>query len=115
MTRSPERSGSQTAGRLIASSPKALAERLVDGINDSRDIEVACLDALQAALWRKAERGDTRAVNTVVRIIGRRCRLPGLYREATFETPLSGLVVPQAEGNAELATGAELEDAVPRM
>jgi hypothetical protein len=94
-----------TAHRVVT---KALAERLVDGIDDLRDVEVARLDALQAALWPRVERGDTRAVNTVLRIIDRRCRLFGLYREATVETPLWGLVVPPADGNAGLATGAEL-------
>jgi hypothetical protein len=96
-----------TAHRVVT---KALAERLIDGIDELRDTEVARLDALQAALWPKVERGDTRAVNTVVRIIDRRCRLLGLYREPTVETPLWGLVVPPADGNARLATGAELDD-----
>jgi hypothetical protein len=35
-----------------------LAERLVDGIDDLRNIEVARLDALQAALCPRAQRGD---------------------------------------------------------
>jgi hypothetical protein len=93
-----------TAHRVVT---KALAERLVDGIDELRDIEVARLDALQAALWPKVERGDTRAVNTVVRIIDRRSRLLGLYTQRDIETPLWGLIVPEAAGNAGVATDAE--------
>jgi hypothetical protein len=80
---------------------------VVDGIDDLRDTEVARLDALQAALWPKVERGDTRAVNTVVRIIDRRCRLLDLYTTTEVEAPLRGLVVPEPEGNVGAATGAD--------
>jgi hypothetical protein len=93
-----------TAHRLVA---KALAERLVSGNDHLRNIEVARLDALQASLWPKVERGDMRAVNTVVRIIDRRCRLLTLYTTQTaFEKQPWGLVVPEAGGNPGVATDA---------
>jgi hypothetical protein len=38
-------------------------------------LELARLDALQALLWPKAENGDVRAINAVVRIVDKRCRL----------------------------------------
>jgi hypothetical protein len=93
-----------TAHRVVT---KALADRLVDGIDDLRHSEVARLDALQAALWPKVERGDVRAVNTVMRIIHRRSRLLGLYTTTEVEAPLRGLVVPEPEGNVGTATGAD--------
>ena len=64
-----------TAHRAVA---QALSERLVDGIDELRALEVARLDAMQAALWPQVEAGDTRASMTVIRIIDRRCRLLGL-------------------------------------
>jgi hypothetical protein len=65
-----------TAHRVVS---KALSERLIEGIDDLREIELARLDALQAALWPRVEKGEVRAINSVVRIIDRRCRTLGLY------------------------------------
>ena len=111
-TRSPGPLGTPvaaTAHRLVA---KALAEQLVDGIEDLREIEVARLDVLQAALWPRVEKGEIRAVNAVLRIIDRRCRLLGLYTTRTaVEQPLWGLVVPEQEGNAGRATAVGDDDA----
>ncbi len=44
-----------TAHRVVR---KALADRLVDNIDELREFEAARLDALQAALWDKAMSGD---------------------------------------------------------
>jgi hypothetical protein len=96
-----------TAHRVVT---KALAARLADGIDDLGHIELARLDVLQAALWPRMQKGEVRAINRILRIIDRRCRLLGLYAETTVETPPWGLVVPEAEGNAGPATGAELHD-----
>jgi hypothetical protein len=63
-----------TAHRVVT---RALAGRLVDGIDDLRHIELGRLDALQAALWPRVEKGEVRAINSVVRIIDRRCRSSG--------------------------------------
>ena len=60
---------------------KALAERVSVGVDQLRRLEVARLDALQAAVWDKALAGDSAAVNTVLRIIEQRARLLGLGRE----------------------------------
>jgi hypothetical protein len=46
-------------------------------------------------------------VNTVVRIIDRRCRLLGLYTQPEIETPMWRRVVPEAGGNPGVATDAE--------
>ena len=90
-----------TAHRVVT---KALSERLIDGIDELRDIEVARLDALQAAIWSRALTGDVRAINTVSRIIDRRCRILGLYPpKAKAEKPFDTLVLPPI-GNPGEAT-----------
>jgi len=63
----------------------ALADRLVDDVDELREFETARLDALQAALWDKAMTGDVRATNSIVRFIDRRCRLLGLYHHKAVE------------------------------
>jgi transposase-like protein len=73
-----------TVHRVVAN---ALADRLVDGIDELREWEAARLDALQAAAWDKAMAGDVRAVNSVLKIIDRRCRLFGLYGHGPAATP----------------------------
>jgi hypothetical protein len=97
-----------TAHRVVT---KALAERLVDGIDDLRSIEVARLDALQAALWPRVEKGEVRAINSVLRLIDRRCRLYGLYSGEQQESAWT-LVMPPAEGNTGAATDVA-DDPVP--
>ena len=60
---------------------KALTERVTEGVDSLRRLELARLDILQAAVWGKALAGDSAAVNTVLRIIAQRARLLGLGRE----------------------------------
>ena len=88
--------------RVVA---KALAQRLADDIDQLREMELARLDALQASLWAKAEKGDLRAVNACVRIIDKRCRLLGLYGYKEAQEPLRTLVIDH-RGNPGKATGA---------
>lgn len=93
-----------TAHRVVA---KALSERLADDIDELREMEVARLDALQASLWPKAEKGDVRAVNTVVRIIDKRCRLLGLYGDKkAHQAPFS--LFADCDGNTGQATDANV-------
>jgi transposase-like protein len=61
---------------------KTLAERITEGVDTLRRLEVARLDTLQAALWPKALAGDTAAVNTVLRIIEQRTRMLSLGPES---------------------------------
>ena len=56
----------------------ALAARQVDAVDDLRHLEVARLDALQAASWDDALTGDVRAVDRILRIITLRAKLLGL-------------------------------------
>ena len=96
-----------TAHRAVA---KALSERLVDGIDELRALEVARLDALQAALWPQAEAGDTKAATTVTRIIDRRCRLLGLYSANKARPRFDALVIGE-QGNPGEATNEPSEPA----
>ena len=103
-----------TAHRVVM---KAFADRLVDAVDALRELEAMRLDALQAALWAKVENGDVRAVNSVLRIIDRRCRLLGLYGAPTAAAkPLMTLVMRPEEladhdaGNTGEATGATIAD-----
>ena len=57
---------------------KALAERVADGVDILCRLELARLDALQAAVRDKVLAGDSAAVNTVLRIIEQRTKLLGL-------------------------------------
>ncbi|KAB7850133.1 hypothetical protein [Streptomyces mobaraensis] len=50
-----------------------------------RSVEAQRLDRLQAAAWALALQGDLKAIETVVRIIDRRCRLLGLDAPARME------------------------------
>jgi hypothetical protein len=61
---------------------KALGERITEGADGLRRLELARLDALQAAVWDKALAADTAAVNTVLRIIEQRTRMLSLDPES---------------------------------
>lgn len=59
---------------------KALEERAVENVETLRAVELARLDALQLALWKRAEEGDVTAITAIVKIIEQRSRLLGLVR-----------------------------------
>lgn len=69
-----------TVYRLVQ---QALRSREVCDIDQLRSIEVARLDALQAAHWEDALHGDVAAALIVLRVIDRRCRIQGLYGQPT--------------------------------
>jgi hypothetical protein len=100
MIRSPEKCATPTVvlHRVVA---KALSQRLTNDIDQLRELELARLNALQASLWPKAEKGELRAVNACVRIIDKRCRLLGLYGYKDAEK-LADLLIDQLgnPGNA---------------
>jgi hypothetical protein len=74
---------------------KALEEHEVEDVAQLRAMEVARLDALQAALWPKVEKGDVAAIAAAVRIVEARARISGLVgaRSRTTHGPQS-LVMP---------------------
>ena len=74
---------------------KAVDGREADAVEQHRALELQRLDALQVGLWERAEAGDIKAVNAVLRIIEQRSRLLGLDKPE--KTPVgSGSVVDPA-------------------
>jgi hypothetical protein len=57
---------------------KALEKHVVPKIEELRAIETNRLDGLTLALWPKAESGDIRAIEAIVKLMERRARLLGL-------------------------------------
>ncbi len=74
---------------------KAIDGRQADAVEQHRALELQRLDALQVGLWDRAEAGDVKAVNAVLRIIEQRSRLLGLDR-AQVESAGPGSVVDPA-------------------
>ena len=68
---------------------RALKREVVEGARDLRDVEMARLDALQAAYWSRAVDGDVKAATIVLRVIERRSRLLGLDRVEQAGAPNS--------------------------
>ena len=58
---------------------KALHNRVVAGVDELREMEVDRLDKLQATVWPQVEAGNVKAIDAVMKIIDRRCRILGLY------------------------------------
>lgn len=54
--------------------------------DEARALELARLDALQVVLWPAAEAGNAQAMEKVLDIVDKRCRLLDLYapRKVTF-------------------------------
>lgn len=60
---------------------RALAVSLAEqgrSADELREVELTRLNRLQAAAWAPAVGGDLRAIETVLRVIDRRCKLLGL-------------------------------------
>jgi hypothetical protein len=68
-----------TVHRIVQS---ALQAEQADNVEALRQLEVTRFDAMQAALWSRAEAGDLDAVDQCVRIIIARCRVLGLLSPA---------------------------------
>ncbi len=65
---------------------QALRARTVAAVDELRCLEADRLNALQASVWPDAMAGDVLAVQTVAKIVMRRCRLLGLFdRPGTAE------------------------------
>lgn len=77
-------------------------------------IEVDRLDALQFAVWDQAMDGDTRAVETVLKIIAQRSRLLGLEQADTGTTSTTVVVAGNHDAYVaalEQASSREADDA----
>lgn len=88
----------QNAHRAVT---KALAEtrkRVGESAEQLRDIELKRLDALWMAMWSKAQTGDARAADTMIRVMKRRASMLGLDAPKKVEGDITGaleVVAPQ--------------------
>jgi hypothetical protein len=64
-----------TAWRVVQ---EALRDRVVEQVDELRELERHRLDSLQAAFWEPAMRGDAKAADRVLKIMAQRSRLLGL-------------------------------------
>lgn len=78
----------------------ALSEVTVESVTNYRNVEIARLDALQAAIWPDALDGDVTAVDRVLKVIAARCRLLGLDQHDNNQGGVGGatLVSPEWQG-----------------
>jgi hypothetical protein len=95
---------------------RALAANLAQeraSSEELRKVELLRLDRLQAAAWQAAATGDLRAIETVLKVIDRRCKLLGLdapvrSRVEIVDDELAQALVAQLE--SELASLTEDPD-----
>ena len=72
-----------TAWRAVQDS---LNSRIAEAVTEYRELELARLDALQAAHWPQAIAGSVRSADLVLRVIDRRMKLLGLDQSACRTT-----------------------------
>ena len=70
--------GYQNRGTAWRAVQDSLRSRIADAVAEYRDLELARLDALQAAHWPQALAGSVRSADLVLRVIDRRVKLLGL-------------------------------------
>jgi hypothetical protein len=78
-----------SAWRLVH---RALKKRVVEGVDEYRELELQRLDALQAAFWGKALAGDPKAATIVLKTIEKRIGLLGLENAPKDTEPNTILV-----------------------
>lgn len=92
---------------------RALAVNLAElgrTADELREVELTRLDRLQAAAWAPAVGGDLRSIETVLRVIDRRCKLLGLDAPVRAEVWTISDIDAQIRALAdELADRAETE------
>ena len=79
----------------IVSSTLAKASNDLDGQtrHELLSMELSRLDALQQSLWQAALAGDTRSVDTVLKIIDKRTKLLGLEQQTETQATVQTVVV----------------------
>ncbi len=95
-----DRLGYASRGAAYTDITRALEANVAEqqrGADLLRQEELARLDRLQAGVWQAATGGDSRAVDTALRIIDRRCKLLGL------DAPVRHEVVTMDAVEAEIA------------
>ena len=73
----------------------ALGERLVDAIDELREVEGRRLESIQHALWPVALDGDLRAAEQVLRVMDARMRLFALYKVVSEPDRPRTLILPR--------------------
>ena len=68
----------QAAHKMVVKHLEETRRLTAESAEQLRDMELKRLDAMQAALWPDAMRGDEQKVDRVIRIMGRRAALLGL-------------------------------------
>src|SRR5205085_2128257 len=81
-----------TAHRVVA---KALAERLVENIEELRHREHDRLEQLLSAYWAAALGGDMAAARVVLKVVDAECRLFALYDVAPVWSPTTLIMTPE--------------------
>jgi hypothetical protein len=72
---------------------KALNERVVEGVDELRALELDRLDSLHEVVWPKAMAGDLAAASVILRIMDKRARLLSLYPSPEANQPPVLMVV----------------------
>lgn len=75
-----------------------------------REVELMRLDRLQAAAWQAATRGELRAIETVLKVIDRRCRILGMDAPIKADITVSDAITTEIE---RLAAQLGIADEVP--
>ena len=70
--------GYQNRGTAWRAVQDALNSRIAEAVTEYRELELARLDAIQAAHWPQAVAGSVRAADLGLRVIDRRVKLLGL-------------------------------------
>lgn len=83
-----------------------------------RDQEISALDRAQAAIWTRVTSGELAAVDTLIRLIARRCRILGLdaateVRVFTLDAIQAEIMRLEAEMAARDQAGIEAETRAP--
>lgn len=110
-----QRLGYASRGAAYTDIDRALQTRLAEqrhGADVLRQQELARLDRLQAAAWTAAASGDLKAIETVLKVIDRRCKLLGLDAPVRHEVvTLDAIDAEIARLTAELADAGEAGEA----
>ena len=89
--------GYQNRGTAWRAVQESLNSRIAEAVEEYRELELARLDALQAAHWPQAVAGSVRSADLVLRVIDRRIKLLGLDQPRMEDDRPRYLVVSAAD------------------
>ncbi len=93
--------GYQSRGNAWRAVRDSLRSRIAELATEYRELELARLDALQAAHWPQAVAGSVRSADLVLRVIDRRVKLLGLDQIRTEDDRPQMLVVSAPDWDEE--------------